>query len=130
MCGHKSGVMFAWAPDQSVILKMIGCCKIHDSAINKIYLKDTMMGSAVEQFVMTCSADCTLKVFKSDNFENIASKTFQAGVVDIFVSYDYEKNECFIASLDNGDILGLNLGLDIIFKIPSAFNSKVFFSVF
>ncbi len=124
MCGHKSGVISAWAPDQTTILKLMGYSKFHDGAINRIYFKDTMVGSSIEQFVMTCSSDCTLKVFKSDAFENIASKTFDYGVLDIFQSYDYEKTEYFIVSLENGDLIGLNLGLDIVFKIPSILGSK------
>jgi WD40 repeat protein len=125
LCGHKNGVISAWIPDQQAILKIMGLSKFHDNSINKILFKDTQMSNAIEQFVMTCSSDGTLKVFKSDQFENIASKNFDAGVLDIFQTFDYEKTEYLILSLDNGDLIGLNLGLETVFKIPSILGSKV-----
>ncbi len=74
--GHKSGIITAYSPDASKILKFVGLLKIHDASINRIFFKDL---NAMQQFVMTCSSDFTLKIFKSDDsFENIATKTFDA----------------------------------------------------
>lgn len=124
LCGHKSGSISAWSPDQQTILKMVGISKFHDAAINKIFFKETAVGNAFQQFVITGSSDNTLKVFNVDTFENIATKTLDAGVLDIFQSVDHEKTEYFIVSLDNGDLLGLNLGFEVVFKIPSLMGSK------
>ncbi len=125
MCGHKSGVISAWSPDPMTTLKSVGYSKFHDGAINKIFFKNQQVGNATEQFVMTCSSDGTLKVFKSDTFENIASKNFDSGVLDLFQSIDYEKNQYFIVSLENGDIIGLNLVFEVTFKVPSTEGGKV-----
>jgi WD40 repeat protein len=125
MCGHKSGSISAWMPDQQTILKNVGTSKFHDGAINKIFFKNTLISGAMQQFVITCSSDSTLKVFKSDSFENVATKNFDSGVLDIFQSNDYENTEQFLVNLENGDLVGLNLGFEIIFKIPSQFGFRV-----
>lgn len=42
-------------------------------------IKDTIVNNAQQQFILTCSSDGFLKVFKSDeNFENIANKDFKS----------------------------------------------------
>jgi hypothetical protein len=83
--GHRSGVISAYSPDSVQILNMVGLSKFHDGvniliikkAINRILIKDTLVNGAAVQFVMTCSSDGYLKIFKSDeSFENIGNKYF------------------------------------------------------
>ncbi len=44
---------------------------------------------------------------------------------DIFQTNDYEKTEYFVLSLENGDMIVINLGLDMVFKIPAIASSAV-----
>ncbi len=81
-------------------------------------------------YALTCSSDNTFKVFNvDDNFSQISSKSYDAPVIDIFQSFDYENNEYFIISLGNGSILGLDMNLETIFTIPSKYGSTVIYLI-
>lgn len=70
-CGHKSGTLSAWMPDQATLLKCSGAQKIHDGAINKLYAKDGK--------IITCSQDGFVKVFDpNSNFLLIFEKNFES----------------------------------------------------
>ena len=68
----------------------------------------------------------TLKVFNADeNFSIVANRTYEAPINDIFQTNDYENNECFVLSLGNGNIVGVDMGLNTLFTIPSLLGSIV-----
>jgi hypothetical protein len=89
-------------------------------------LKDVMIDQQMKQYVITCSSDMTLKVFNADeNFSIVALKTYEASVNDIFQTADYENNEGFVLSLGNGNLVGVDMGLNTLFTIPSFMGSIV-----
>ena len=45
-------------------------------------IKDTLVNNLTQQFIITCSSDGFLKIFKSDeSFENIGRKNFEAVII-------------------------------------------------
>ena len=85
-----------------------------------------MIEGQMKQYVITCSSDMTLKVFNAEeNFSIVAFKSYEAPINDIFQTFDYEKNECFVLSLGNGNIVGVDMGLNTLFTLPSMFGSIV-----
>lgn len=90
-----------------------------------------MIESQMKQFVITCSSDTTLKVFNADdNFSLVASKNYEAPVNDIFQTKDYENNDAFVLSLGNGNIIGVDMGLNTLFTVPSIQGSTVNLLIF
>ncbi len=71
-CGHTNGNISAWNISQEEkFLKCVANLKIHEDTINCIYFK--------ENFIITCSSDCFIKVFNLDNnFENVWSNNFES----------------------------------------------------
>jgi len=118
MCGHKSGNISAWTVDPTTTLKSMGLMKIHDGAINKILMK-TIIGQD-SAFVITCSSDNYVKVFKQDDgFLKIFDQNFESPVLDVFQTFDFDGKECFIVSLANDTMQVLNFGEATMMTIPA-----------
>ena len=49
--------------------------------------------------------------------------------MDIFQTANFEKDELFILSLENGELLFLNIGMEVVFKVQSYFSSKSRFAI-
>lgn len=76
LIGHQSGNLSAWLPSTEAFLNCSGLLKAHDGPIKKIATKVVSMTNT--QFIITCSSDTYLKVFKPDeNFKMIFTSSFE-----------------------------------------------------
>ena len=122
ICGHASGLMSVWKPEQpEVYLQKLQCQKLHNDSINKILYAQLSDGN---NYLFSCSSDKSIKVYCMELNQVQKTQTFESEVMDIKLVQDFDKKNIFIASLKNGKLIALNEGFDILFEIPSRFSTQ------
>ncbi len=119
-CGHLNGNISFYNSNDKTLMAFNFIRKIHDSSINKIYIKSNVPNNT---FLITLGKDNFLKVFSVDNNLNeIKSLKVNDEPVDIIEDLDFEQRNNFIVSMNNGNIIVLNNDFQEIFDIKSRYN--------
>ena len=125
VCGHGSGLISVWIPlGEHPFMKQLRAKKMHKGRINKILYTKLQNGN----YLFTCSSDKTIKKYCMDQDNCEKEKPFENEVMNIKrveESYYQENNMYFIVSLRNGNLFVLNTEIEVIFEIPSRFNTHL-----
>ena len=118
ICGHKSGKLSTWKPNNNTYLQKQGDQNICESSINKILLTKL---SDNRDYLILCCGDKTLKIFSFEGFQVINSLNYEDEIIDIKLANNFDNESVFIISLKNGLLKVLNQNLETIFDISSRF---------
>ena len=123
VCGHSSGLISVWKPlsKEPFIQKLQGL-KMFKSRVNKILY----MNLQNVNYIFMCSSDKTVKKYCMDTNQSEKEANFDNEVLcikKVEEFYSQEQNIHFIISLLNGELCLLDTDINILFKIPSRFNT-------
>ena len=122
ICGHSSGLMSLWRPDPQQYLQKTHTQMLHNGPINKILFSKL---SDNNNYLISCSSDKTVKVYSVAGNNVVKTENFEDEVMDVRLVNDFNKKSVFIISLKNGKLLAMNENIELLFEIPSRFNTTI-----